>query len=220
MSRQSLNEGCQLYVPAVLTQPKKYSWYLFLLEGEQIPRDSAVVKMKAIENLSDNIGNHTRDLPAVSAVCQPTVPQPNVLHNCWPPIRYMLHIPHQLPSIEICLQNFLKNQVFSILIFFEESTLADIVTDFTTLGFQVTTELDLRMTYEIGLFGFCGDFVSVEQRVNTLLPVISSPISYTSPTTESLVNPLAPNDVYICRTAQLISRRCILNIQSTNILTE
>ena len=34
------------------------------------------------------------------------------------------------------------------------------------------------------------------------------------------VNPLAPNDVYIRRTAQLASRRCILNIYSTNVLTE
>ena len=40
---------------------------------------------------------------------------------------------------------------------------------------------------------------------------------------QSLINdfkPLAPNDVYIVRTAQLTSRRCILNIYSTNILTE
>ena len=35
-----------------------------------------------------------------------------------------------------------------------------------------------------------------------------------------MFNPLAPNDVYIRRTAQLTSRRCILNIYSTNILTE
>ena len=34
------------------------------------------------------------------------------------------------------------------------------------------------------------------------------------------VKPLAPNDVYIRRTAQLTSRRFILNIYSTNILTE
>ena len=33
-------------------------------------------------------------------------------------------------------------------------------------------------------------------------------------------NPLAPKDVYISRTAQLTSRCCILNIYSTNILTE
>ena len=35
-----------------------------------------------------------------------------------------------------------------------------------------------------------------------------------------LINSLVPNDVYTRRTAQLTSRRCILNIYSTNILTE
>jgi hypothetical protein len=34
-----------------------------------------------------------------------------------------------------------------------------------------------------------------------------------------VLNPLPPNDIYICRTAQLTSRR-ILNIYSTNIRTE
>ena len=34
------------------------------------------------------------------------------------------------------------------------------------------------------------------------------------------LNPLAPNDVYISCSAQLTSRRCILNVYSTNILTE
>ena len=34
------------------------------------------------------------------------------------------------------------------------------------------------------------------------------------------IDPLAPNDVYISRTVKLTSRRCILNIYSTNILTE
>ena len=33
-------------------------------------------------------------------------------------------------------------------------------------------------------------------------------------------NPLAPNDVYIRPIAQLTFRRCILNIYSTNIVTE
>ena len=33
-------------------------------------------------------------------------------------------------------------------------------------------------------------------------------------------NPLAPNDVYIRRIVQLTSRHCILNIYSTNTLTE
>ena len=41
---------------------------------------------------------------------------------------------------------------------------------------------------------------------------------------KKLINPLSPNDIYIyiyiCRTAQLTSRRYILNIYSTNILTE
>ena len=36
----------------------------------------------------------------------------------------------------------------------------------------------------------------------------------------SIINPLAPNDVYIRCTAQLNSRHYILNIYSTNILTE
>ena len=34
------------------------------------------------------------------------------------------------------------------------------------------------------------------------------------------INPLASNDVYTCRIAQLTSRRCILNIYSTNTLAE
>ena len=34
------------------------------------------------------------------------------------------------------------------------------------------------------------------------------------------INPLAPNGVYKRRTTQLTSRRCILNIYSTNIFTE
>ena len=34
------------------------------------------------------------------------------------------------------------------------------------------------------------------------------------------INPLASNGVYTRRTAQLTSRRCILNIYSTNTLTE
>jgi len=34
------------------------------------------------------------------------------------------------------------------------------------------------------------------------------------------INLLKPNDIYICRTAALTSRRYILNIYSTNIHTE
>ena len=35
-----------------------------------------------------------------------------------------------------------------------------------------------------------------------------------------MFNPSALNDIYVCRTAQLTSRRCILNIYATNTLTE
>jgi len=38
--------------------------------------------------------------------------------------------------------------------------------------------------------------------------------------TEVVLNLLKPNDIYICRTAALTSRRYILNIYSTNIHTE
>ena len=34
------------------------------------------------------------------------------------------------------------------------------------------------------------------------------------------INLLNPNDIYLCRSAALTSRRCILNIYSTNIHTE
>ena len=35
-----------------------------------------------------------------------------------------------------------------------------------------------------------------------------------------IINPLTPNDHYMCRTAPLTSKRCILYIYSTNIGTE
>ena len=37
---------------------------------------------------------------------------------------------------------------------------------------------------------------------------------------QNVLNPLKPNDIYICRTAALTSRCCILYIYSTNIHTE
>jgi len=41
-----------------------------------------------------------------------------------------------------------------------------------------------------------------------------------TPSVNCEINLLKPNDVYICRTAALTSRRYILNIYSTNIHTE
>ena len=49
--------------------------------------------------------------------------------------------------------------------------------------------------------------------VNAREPTVSAPnVKY--------YNLLKPNDIYICRTAALTSRRYILNIYSTNIYTE
>ena len=45
-------------------------------------------------------------------------------------------------------------------------------------------------------------------------------ISWTVPLYTDEINLLKPNDIYICRTAALTSRRYILNISSTNIYTE
>jgi hypothetical protein len=67
-----------------------------------------------------------------------------------------------------------------------------------------------------------------------LCRIISIPLCYHHLSWQELsqnglyINPLAPNNVYththiytyICRTAQLTSSHCILNIYSTNILTE
>jgi hypothetical protein len=50
----------------------KYSCYSFLLEAEStIVRPEGICLMK---NFNDTVGNRTRDLPACSAVSQPTVP--------------------------------------------------------------------------------------------------------------------------------------------------
>ena len=62
-------------------------------------------------------------------------------------------------------------------------------------------------------------FVFVRGRARARVHVSSASPSNCRPNVGSL-NPLAPNGVYIRRTAQLTSRRCILNIYSTNILTE
>ena len=43
---------------------------------------------------------------------------------------------------------------------------------------------------------------------------------WTTGSSNGLINPLTPNDLYISRTAPLTSKRCILYIYSTNIGTE
>ena len=56
----------------------------------------------------------------------------------------------------------------------------------------------------------------------TFQPVGSRYIDYATRSTLFIktINLLKPNDIYICRTAALTSRRYILNIYSTNIHTE
>jgi hypothetical protein len=50
--------------------PRKYSWYSFLLEAESTTEELCQRKIPVTP-----IGNRTRDLPAFSAVPQPTAPQ-------------------------------------------------------------------------------------------------------------------------------------------------
>jgi hypothetical protein len=60
-------------VPAAFTS-RNYSWYSFLLEASQPKGHSAAGRIISIKNSNDTIGNRTRDLPACSAVPQPTEP--------------------------------------------------------------------------------------------------------------------------------------------------
>ena len=68
----------------------------------------------------------------------------------------------------------------------------------------ITYEDDLTVKYLI-LYGPC---------IFCNISVIQQDTQYL------MINPLEPKDIYVCRTAQLTSRRCILNIYSTNIITE
>jgi len=75
-TRQSAHEGgkgWQLYAPAAFT-PRKYSWYSFLLEAELTPGHSAAGRIKSMKNPNDHIETRNHDLPACSAVPQPTAP--------------------------------------------------------------------------------------------------------------------------------------------------
>jgi hypothetical protein len=55
--------------------------------------------------------------------------------------------------------------------------------------------------------------------VAKMLQDVPGSLAFTAPSTAAH-NPLVPSDPYIGRTAQLTSRRCILNTYSTNIRAE
>ena len=75
ISKQSVHEDGKVVIPMHRPPlpPRKYSWYSFPLEAGH-PR--AIVRSEgllSIKNSNDTIGNRTWDLPACSAVSQPTV---------------------------------------------------------------------------------------------------------------------------------------------------
>jgi len=55
---------------------------------------------------------------------------------------------------------------------------------------------------------------------SSILPEITGPLQEPEWLLVYFINLLKPNDIYICRTKALTSRRYILNIYSTNIHTE
>ena len=55
-------------------RPRKYSWYSFLLEAELTLGSYCGQKDYVKENSNDTIRNQTRELPARSAMPQPTAP--------------------------------------------------------------------------------------------------------------------------------------------------
>jgi hypothetical protein len=55
-----------------LLSPRKYSWYSFLLEAESTTGHSVARRFMSMKNPNENIDTQTHDLPACSAVPQPT----------------------------------------------------------------------------------------------------------------------------------------------------
>jgi hypothetical protein len=55
--------------------PQEILLVLISVTGRVGPRPSATKRIMSIKNSNDTIGNQTRDLPACSAVPEPTVPQ-------------------------------------------------------------------------------------------------------------------------------------------------
>ena len=63
-----------MHWPPLPPPPRKYLWYSFLLGVESPHGHSAAGRIMSMKNTNDSIGNQTRNLPACSAVPQPTEP--------------------------------------------------------------------------------------------------------------------------------------------------
>jgi len=76
ISRQSAHEDSKVVSPTHQPPlpPRKYSWYSFLLEADWPQGHSEAGRIISMKNSNDTIGNRTLNLPACSAVSQPTVP--------------------------------------------------------------------------------------------------------------------------------------------------
>jgi hypothetical protein len=81
--RRSAREGGKVVSPMHRPPlpPRKYSWYLFLLEAGSTPGPWCGERIKSMRNSNDTIGNRTRDLLACSAVPQQTEPSRVTITN-------------------------------------------------------------------------------------------------------------------------------------------
>jgi hypothetical protein len=74
--RRSSHEGCKVvsHTHRPSLPSRRDSWYSFLLDAVSIPGHRVAGRIMSMKNSNDNIGDRTRDLPACSAVPQPTAP--------------------------------------------------------------------------------------------------------------------------------------------------
>jgi len=100
-------QGCQPYALATFTPPRNIPGTHFCQRLSQPQGHGAARRIMSKKNSIDTIGNQTRDLPACSAVPQPTAPprapaNENTdfkLHNIMMWTHFQLHIPSVWASL-------------------------------------------------------------------------------------------------------------------------